>query len=161
MSRQERSGPEGQLRAWQRLMGLKAHAPSAGFIHRGRRSWWATRKKQNENCSKVGRHRLPLIEQKTLDEWGTVSSLVGRRSRRMTNRKQNGGSKNPRADGWLLWYPTHRTKTKTSDRWGTQRQFPNGRPTDRNARIRGEWSSTIASGFYLPTTNNHPGEPAK
>jgi hypothetical protein len=23
------------------------------------------------------------------------------------------------ADGWLLWYPTHRTRTKTSDGWGT------------------------------------------
>jgi hypothetical protein len=33
----------------------------------------------------------------------------------------------PMADGWPLWYPTHRTKTKTSDRWGT-RSFIHRRP---------------------------------
>jgi len=48
------------------------------------------------------------IEQKTLDGWGTVSSLVGRRSRWTTdklrrNRKgRDGGSKKPSRSGWLF-----------------------------------------------------------
>jgi len=37
----------------------------------------------------IGLHRLPLIEQKALDEWGTVSSLVGRQRRWETNKKQS------------------------------------------------------------------------
>jgi hypothetical protein len=28
--------------------------------------------------------------------------------------------KGPMADGWALRFPTHRTKTKTSDGWGTR-----------------------------------------
>ena len=35
----------------------------------------------------AGLHRLPLIEQKALDEWGTVSSPVGRQRRWKTNLK--------------------------------------------------------------------------
>jgi hypothetical protein len=56
-------------------MGLKARPVYLFAIS----AWLNARakKKQNEGCATAGLCGLPLIEHKTLDEWGTVSSNRG------------------------------------------------------------------------------------
>jgi hypothetical protein len=68
--------------------------------------------------------------------------------------------KGPMADGWLLWSPTHRTKTKTSDGWGTQAVKEQD----------GRWKRPTADGWHLwspthrtktKTSDGHPAGLAK
>jgi hypothetical protein len=61
----------------------------------------------------IGLHRLPLIEQKTVDEWGTVSFPVGWQRRWMTDKEQNGSPLMIGLDRIPL------IEQKTLDEWGT------------------------------------------
>ena len=61
----------------------------------------------------IGVQRLPLIEQKTLDEWGTVSSPAGRLCRWTTRKKQNQSSLMIGVQRLAL------IEQKTLDEWGT------------------------------------------
>jgi hypothetical protein len=54
------------------------------------------------------------------------------------------------AEGWPLCYPTHRTKTKTSDGWGTRSFISGGSALDpTNKKHDGRWKDPMAEGWPL------------